>query len=116
MITVQKMYEAIAAFAAMQGVEIKEGEDKFSIRLFLPSAALTAIMADFNERPVSPKFKLDEDQQFYAKCKYLNVSLMINEGKTYKIENILGNQQMEKAMAGGDEILPGREPNIDHKK
>lgn len=114
--TVQKMHEAIIAFANMQNIEIKEGEDKFSVRLILPSNAINALMSDFNDYPNQPTWKLDEDQQFYAKCKDKNISLIIQEGKFHRIENVIPNQQIEKEMAGGDEVLPGRDPFIDHKK
>lgn len=116
MITVNKMDAAIRAFAEMQGIEIKEGGEKWKVRVVLPSEGINALMSDFMESPGGgPTFKLDEDQLFVAKCKNLNISLIIQEGRTYKIENVVPNQQMELAGEEGD-ILPGRAPNIDHTK
>jgi hypothetical protein len=115
MITADNMDFAIKAFAAMQGIEIKEGGDKWKIRVVLPADAINALMSDFMDRGSGPTFKVDEDNLFYAKCKSHNISLIIQEGRTYKIENVVPNQEMELAGYEGDD-LPGREPNIDHKK
>jgi hypothetical protein len=117
MITVDLMHSAILAFANMQGVEVKEGSDKWAVRVVLPSAAINALMSDFMDRPGGgPTFKLDDDQLFYAKCKSNNISLFIQEGKTFKIENIIPNQVMQLEEAGVEPVLPGMEPNIDHVK
>lgn len=116
MITVVKMEDAIRAFAEMQGIEIKEGGEKWKVRIVLPSEGINALMSDFMKTSSGgPTFKIDEDNLFYAKCKQENISLLIQEGRTYKIENIVPNQEMELAGEEGD-ILPGRAPNIDHKK
>lgn len=109
MITVDNMYSAIVAFATMQNIEIKEGADKFKVRVVMPMQAINALMSDFNERPISPTFKTDEGNLFYAKCKSDNISLIIQEGKTFKIENVVPNQEMENSYSGSDN-LPGREP------
>ena len=101
MITAKKMNDAIVAFALLKGIEVKEGGEKFRVRLMLPPDAINALMSDFMEQKNSPTFKLDEDQQFYAKCKSENISLLIQEGKTYKLELLLGNQEIEEALVGG---------------
>jgi hypothetical protein len=115
MITVQNMHQAITNFCAMQGVEIKQGGDKIRLRLVIPSEALNALMSDMNECSKPPTFKMDEQGLFYSKCGYQNVSLIIQEGKFYRLENVPGNQQMQLSGEILD-ILPGRSPNIDHKK
>lgn len=115
MITVENMYEVLRAFATIQGVEIKEGGEKWKVRLVLPADAINALMSAFTERDKGPTFKVDDDNLFYAKCKSDNISLIIQEGRTYKIENVVPNQEMENAYAGSDD-LPGREPNIDFTK
>lgn len=115
MITVKNMYELLHAFATIQGVEIKPGGDKWKVRIVLPADALNALMSDFIEQPGGgPTFKTDEDNLFYAKCKSDNISLIIQEGRTYKIEKVVPNQEMENAFAGGDDG-PFHEPNIDYK-
>lgn len=107
MITVDNMHEFVLAFAKIQGIEVKEEGDKWSIRITLPADAINALMSDFIARGIGPTFKLDEDQLFYAKSKSKNISLLIQEGRTYKIENIVPNQEMEKEIAGGDDTIPG---------
>lgn len=109
------MLDTIKSFAALQGVEIKKGAGKFSIRLLLPSKEINALMSDFIEQKQSVTWKVDEDGLFYAKCKSDNISLIIQEGKTFKIENVLPNQKMEEVFEGNND-LPGREPFIDHTK
>lgn len=109
------MDTALRAFADMQGIEIKEGEDKWKVRIVLPADGINALMSDFMDRPGGgPTFNLDEDGLFVAKCKNANISLIIQEGRTYKIENVVPNQQME-VVEDYDDVLPGRAPNIDYK-
>lgn len=112
MITVAKLHNLLYDFILLQGLNLKPGADQIPLRLFLPPDALNALMSDFKDilKDAAPDFQLDEDQLFYTVYNWVNVVVDICEGKMYRLENIVPNQEIEKDLYEDEPILPGYGP------
>lgn len=111
MITVAKLHNTICDFVLLQGKQLTDN-DPIYVRVHLPTDALNALMSNFSEvkKHKAPVFEVDEDNMFYTTYKWFNVTIDICEGKTYRIEKIEPNQEIEQNEVIDLPILPGREP------
>lgn len=116
MTTIKGLHLLISTFVNFCNKEVRTAGDKVHLRLFLPPYAFHELMADFEASPLvqdKPEFRLSEDSNFETSYQYINVQVDIEEGKTFKMELIEGEQAVEKAMVEGGGLIPGRSPFTD---
>lgn len=118
MITVKKIHNFLFDFLLLQGVDLRETEEKVHCELFLPVDALNALMSDFamGHADKQVTWELDEDNQFVAKYHFVNVEVDIREGQTYSLRKLEGNQEILGNILSNEPVLPGMVPHDDFKR
>ena len=119
--TVKTLHVLLNNFTEFTGNSVRHGNDEVHLRLFLPSSAFHLLTDDMEKSVLiaednKPTWHLNEDSNFECQYRYVNVLVDIEEGKTFKLELIQSNQDVEKEMSIPGDILPGRSPHVDHKK
>ncbi len=113
MTSVSILHRLITSFVSFMEKPFKEGSAEVHIRIFMPGDTFNKLMEDFVatcEEANRPNWFVNADSEFEATYFMNNIQVDIHEGADFKLENCLGTQEMEKALADGGPVIPGREP------